>query len=352
MHNYYNPRELPGYDHATVSDWQSSEYVAEVVRPIIGYREWVLVGDEILSPLARTPWDAGPMQAECLPSCREAQGLWRTAAAHSGPPPAPGCVCGIYALFAPGRSRGRERMAIVRGAVVLWGRIELHRRGMRAEFARIVTLALPSSHGHTDAVFRVARLLDVEAVRGARPAAGGAGLRRGAGPHFHPELRRSHDRTVRRHEEGARDLRRRSGHRADAADRHAGHGPVERQQRHRTDYAGTVWYGGLPQIVGGTAPRPERRDRGSFWLPDSHSYEPGAAGDIQIQGAAIQGSRATSAGGNFTILEVAAALGQDPGNSGAALLYLAVKAIATLPLGVAYRAVVICAPEAVRPPAA
>ena len=60
---------------------------------------------------------------------------------------------------------GRERLALVRGAVVLWGRIELHRLGMRAEFARIVTLALPSSHRHADVVVHVAELLDVEAVR-------------------------------------------------------------------------------------------------------------------------------------------------------------------------------------------
>ena len=138
-----------------MSDWQSSEYVAQV-RPIIGYREWMLVGDEIVSPLARTPWDAGPMYAECLPSCREALGLWRAASAHSGPAPAPGCVCGIYALVTPHRPRGRERLALVRGAVVLWGRIELHQRGMRAEFARMVTLALPSSRRHAEAVARVA----------------------------------------------------------------------------------------------------------------------------------------------------------------------------------------------------
>jgi len=147
-----------------VSDLWSSEYVTDVIRPIIGYREWVIVGNEILSPLARTPWRAGPMQAECLPSCRDAQGLWRAAAAHSDPAPAPGCVCGIYALFTPGRSRGRERLALVRGAVVLWGRIELHRRGMRAEFARIVALALPSRQRDTEAVAEVARLLDVIAV--------------------------------------------------------------------------------------------------------------------------------------------------------------------------------------------
>ena len=131
---------------------------------MVGYREWVLIGDEILSPLARTPWEAGPMQAECLPSCRGARGLWRRASAHAGPAPDPGCACGIYALFTPRRPGGRERLALVRGAVVVWGRIELHQRGMRAEFARIVTLALPGSGRHADAVARVAGLLDVEAV--------------------------------------------------------------------------------------------------------------------------------------------------------------------------------------------
>jgi hypothetical protein len=148
-----------------VSLARSSEYVADVIRPIIGYREWVLVDDEILSPLARTPWGAEPMRAECLPSCREAQGLWRRASAHPEPAPAPGCACGIYALFTPQRPRGRERLAVVRGAVVLWGRIELHQRGMRAELARIVTLALPSSRRHAGALGHVAELLDVEAVR-------------------------------------------------------------------------------------------------------------------------------------------------------------------------------------------
>ena len=143
----------------------SERFAPEETRPLVGYREWVLVGDEILSPLARTPWEAGPMHAECLPSCRGAFGLWRTASAHAGPAPDPGCTCGIYALFTPSRPRGRERLAVVRGAIVVWGRIELHQRGMRAEFARIVTLALPDSHRHADAVAQVAELLDVEAVR-------------------------------------------------------------------------------------------------------------------------------------------------------------------------------------------
>ena len=136
----------------------------DLTQPIIGYREWVLIGDEILSPLARTPWHAGVMRAECLPSCLGARGLWREARPHPGPAPDPACVCGIYALFTPPRRRGRERMATVRGAVVLWGRIELHRRGMRAELARVVALALPSGRGAAAAVVRAAEQLDVEAV--------------------------------------------------------------------------------------------------------------------------------------------------------------------------------------------
>jgi hypothetical protein len=148
-----------------VGDAQRSAYVAEdAIRPVIGYREWVLVGDELYSPLARTPWHAGTMRAECLDSCRDAAGLWRAAAAHSGPAPDPGCVCGLYALFAPARSRGRERLAVVHGAIVLWGRIELHRLGMRAEYARIVALALPNPRRQAPAVAGMARLLGVEAV--------------------------------------------------------------------------------------------------------------------------------------------------------------------------------------------
>ena len=138
----------------------------DLSEPVIGYREWVLIGDEILSPLARTPWREAAMRAECLPSCRGARGLWRGATDHAGPAPDPACVCGIYALFTPPRRRGRERLALVHGAVALSGRIEVHRRGMRAELARIVAIGLPaSSRDPRAALVRVAERLDVEAVQ-------------------------------------------------------------------------------------------------------------------------------------------------------------------------------------------
>lgn len=127
---------------------------------------------------------------------------------------------------------------------------------------------------------------------------------------------------------------------------------VSGEQRCRTDYAGTVWYGGHPQIIKGH-PLPGRNAaeiKNPFWVPDSHTYERAARDDVQIQAtAAVQGGMATTAGGNFQILDVAAALGEEAGGDGALRVFLAVTAVASLPLGVVYRVTVTCAPEAVRP---
>ena len=69
----------------------------------------------------------------------------------------------------------------------------------------------------------------------------------------------------------------------------------------------------------------------------------GSNGNAQIQAsAAVQGTSEFS-----HLLEVGAGLGQDPQDSGALLVYVAVTAVANLPLGVA----VICGPDAIRPPA-
>jgi hypothetical protein len=128
--------------------------------------------------------------------------------------------------------------------------------------------------------------------------------------------------------------------------------PVSGEPRRRTDYAGTVWYGGRPQM-GRPRPAGLAEITTPFWLPDSHRYEPRAAGDVQVQAsAAVQSAWVQSAGGGLQIFEVSAALGEDPRNSGALLVYVAVTAAAELPLGVAYRVTVICAPDALRPSSA
>jgi hypothetical protein len=144
----------------------STVIAPDVVEPIVAFREWVVVADEIFSPLARTPWDDGPMRAECLPRCRGARGLWRRPSHHVGPAPDPECVCGIYALFSAESARRRDRLSRVAGAVALWGRLEIHEAGIRAEFARIVAIALPGGRhpGPDRMVARLAERLGVQAV--------------------------------------------------------------------------------------------------------------------------------------------------------------------------------------------
>ena len=124
--------------------------------------------------------------------------------------------------------------------------------------------------------------------------------------------------------------------------------PASGEQRRRTDYAGTVWYGGRPQFVG-SHPLPGKHARisASVWLPDSHTYAAGAAVQVQAT-AAVQAGMATSTGGDFMVLDAGAALGADPQDSATMLVYLTVNAVASLPLGVAYRVIVVCVPEVLR----
>jgi hypothetical protein len=129
--------------------------------------------------------------------------------------------------------------------------------------------------------------------------------------------------------------------------------PDSGEQRRRTDYAGTVWYGGRPQLVGShPLPGTHAQISASFWLPDSHAYAAGGADGVQVQAtAAVQGGLATSTGGDLMVLDAGAALGADPQNSSTMLVYLTVNAVASLPFGVTYRVTVVCAPEMLRTPA-
>ena len=131
--------------------------------------------------------------------------------------------------------------------------------------------------------------------------------------------------------------------------------PETGEQRRRTDHAGTVWYGGLPQFVG-RHPLPgdtAAQISSSFWLPDSHAYDAAAGESVQIQAtASVQGGLATTSGGNLLILDVSAGLGANADGSGTTLVYVTVNAVASLPFAVAYRVIVICAPETLRAPVA
>jgi len=87
-------------------------------------------------------------------------------ARHHPPDEAPvnGCACGVYAWYDPCPRTG-SAPDYVSGAVVLWGRVELHATGMRAQHARLVALALPMSRwGKRRRVVAVGEYLAVPAV--------------------------------------------------------------------------------------------------------------------------------------------------------------------------------------------
>ncbi len=128
---------------ATLPDPTGGPRAPDLVEPVIGFRKWLVRGDELLSPVAEVPWTAPVMTAECRAAWRRTPGGWRPAPPHAEPAPQPGCRCGIYALFEPQGVLQPDSLTAVRGAVAVWGRVEVHGTGMRAEHGRVVALALP-----------------------------------------------------------------------------------------------------------------------------------------------------------------------------------------------------------------
>ena len=109
----------------------------DLIRAVIGFRQWRLHGDELWSLHADDRWGRGLQTARCLGEH-----------AHDGPAPQNGCTCGFYAWYAPTpRTASVGTSELVGGAVALWGQVELHAHGIRAQHAMIVALALPMSSG-------------------------------------------------------------------------------------------------------------------------------------------------------------------------------------------------------------
>ena len=74
--------------------------------------------------------------------------------------------------------------------------------------------------------------------------------------------------------------------------------PRSGENRHRTDYAGTIWFGGRPEVHGRhSLPGASSEIAAPVALPDSLAYRSEAAGEVHLQAAAtIQGGQVTSAG--------------------------------------------------------
>jgi hypothetical protein len=137
----------------------------DLVEAVVGYRQWRLDARGLTSPYVAEAWTTPVLAARC-----RARELGADVA-HSGAPLS-GCTCGIYAWYRPCPRLGASTTDLVSGAVVLWGRLEAHATGMRAEFARIVALDL-SARRRTkrERIARAAEALGVEAVPHAQLAA-------------------------------------------------------------------------------------------------------------------------------------------------------------------------------------
>lgn len=108
---------------------------------LIGFRSWKIDEDGTLRALTEphTPWDAPVSTACCrLDAAKRTDGHDPVLAPH------PNCSCGLYAYHVPGRRPERDRVS---GVVQLWGNVDIHRSGVRAQYARPVLLAVTESAG-------------------------------------------------------------------------------------------------------------------------------------------------------------------------------------------------------------
>src|SRR4051812_41027886 len=112
----------------------------DLVEPVIGFRAWRVLDDRLLSPYIPCRWDGRVMHAACFPANRSLTfGDGWLAAPHASPHPR--CKCGIYAYHRPGAQAYFGEWQWVEGIVSVWGRIEAHADGLRAEHARVEALA-------------------------------------------------------------------------------------------------------------------------------------------------------------------------------------------------------------------
>jgi len=109
----------------------------DLIEPIVGFRQWRLNGPILSSLFSDVRWPRTELRARCAVGGHDRESA-----------PANTCSCGIYAYYDPcPRTASAATPDLVGGVVVVWGRVELHATGLRAEHARVVALELPLSRG-------------------------------------------------------------------------------------------------------------------------------------------------------------------------------------------------------------
>jgi hypothetical protein len=138
----------------------------DLAEPVIAFRTWRALEGALLSPYLPQRWDAGVAVARCE---HGEAGLFRHTDAllreeHTSPDPR--CRCGIHAYLEPRSALAGVDYRRVLGIVAVWGLVEVHPEGLRAQFAQVRALgASPAWSGwrHRE-VADIAAELDVPLV--------------------------------------------------------------------------------------------------------------------------------------------------------------------------------------------
>jgi hypothetical protein len=136
----------------------------DLIEPLVAFRSWRAVGGRLRSPYLPVFWEERILHAECrAPVGALPEG---TGAREPHLAPDPGCTCGIYAYLEPDRQFPTIDYRGVTGVVTVWGNIEVHAEGLRAQHARVEALAIYSrwSSRQKNAVWRIADDLGVDLV--------------------------------------------------------------------------------------------------------------------------------------------------------------------------------------------
>jgi Golgi phosphoprotein 3 (GPP34) len=111
-----------------------------LTEKVLGFRRWRLDGHRLGPVVSHLPahWSLGPNEARCLRAYLDPS----LGANDEHRAPEHDCGCGLYALHEPAfEAFGDDTVS---GAVLAWGRIEVHLSGFRAEYAEPVALAYDS----------------------------------------------------------------------------------------------------------------------------------------------------------------------------------------------------------------
>jgi hypothetical protein len=137
----------------------------DLAAPVMGFRAWRVANGRLVSPYVPCRWEGRVMRAECYDANR---GLLRGEGWLERPheSPHPDCRCGIYAYHTPGTRTYFGESWWCAGLVSIWGHLEVHADGLRAQFARVEALSEPeAADSHLQsAVGEIAERLGVPVV--------------------------------------------------------------------------------------------------------------------------------------------------------------------------------------------